>query len=253
MDHSIKRLLSALLAFGLLPICAGRAAAANITVIPVQVYIPAGASSAVLTIQNQSTQPLRLQITGFAWDQNPNGTMKLTPSADLIFFPALVTVAPSDAQQIRIGIERPPDKTEQAFRIFVTQLPGASDVTHGDTVAVRMKIGVPVFVEPPHEKNLLAVNSASVKARKLSFALRNDGNVHQRVKDIKIVGMDAAGKAVFSDKAHGWYLLSGDRFDVAVPISNTACRAVRTISVTVTTDVGPFDIKNVPAGARSCN
>ena len=248
----MKRLLAALLALGLLPLCAGRVAAADIAVVPIQVYVPDGASSSVLTIQNQSTQQLRLQITGFAWDQNPDGTMKLTPSEDLIFFPTLVTVAPLDAQQIRIGVARSPGKTEQAFRIFVTELPGAPGIASGHTVAVRMKIGVPVFVEPPQVHNQLAVDSASAKGGELRFALRNDGNVHQRLQAMNIVGIDAAGKSIFMETAHGWYLLPGDRFNVAVPISNTACRAIRTINVTVTTTVGPFDIKNIPAGTRSC-
>jgi fimbrial chaperone protein len=74
----------------------GSGRAATFAVDPISVSLAKGNSSTAVAVTNQSPQKLRLQITGFAWQQKPSGEMQLTPTDDLVFFPQLLTLDPGE-------------------------------------------------------------------------------------------------------------------------------------------------------------
>ena len=59
---------------------------------PLQIVLSGKTSSALLEIKNQSTEPLRLQLSVSAWDQSPSGEMVLAATEDIILFPSLLTL-----------------------------------------------------------------------------------------------------------------------------------------------------------------
>src|SRR5579872_4601426 len=69
------------------------------TVTPVRVTFQ-GPSSTLLTLKNESDQPLRFQITSFAWSQSPQGEMQLTPTDDIVYFPALLSLNPGEERKV---------------------------------------------------------------------------------------------------------------------------------------------------------
>src|SRR5512141_1630359 len=77
-----------------------RASAFRVT--PIQVEL-SGKSSALLTLTNESGQPLRFQISAFSWSQAPNGDMQLNPTQDISFFPSLLTLKAGEERKVRVG------------------------------------------------------------------------------------------------------------------------------------------------------
>jgi fimbrial chaperone protein len=248
----LKRLITASITLAIALALAGPAVASDIAVAPIQLSIPSGDGAAVMNIQNKSTYPVRLQITGSAWDQQPNGVMKLTPSEDLIFFPTLVTVAPLETQQIRIGVEGGAASTERTFRVFINELPSINEALTGHSIAVRLKVGVPVFVEPSRQVRALAIPSATLASGKIDFSLRNNGTVREMIDKIEVAGLDAGGKTVAGASADAWYVLAGGRRDFSLPFSKAACRSVSSINITAQTNLGPVVLRDVPLANKSC-
>jgi P pilus assembly chaperone PapD len=68
--------------------------AATFTVEPTQIVFSNRTNSVLLTLRNESTETLRFELSVFKWDQSPSGEMQLEGTEDIVFFPALLTLAP---------------------------------------------------------------------------------------------------------------------------------------------------------------
>ena len=124
------------------------AIASNFTVTPTEVNLSASATSALVTLRNGSKLPLRFEVTLVSWSEDEHGKMTLNPSSDVTFFPKLVELAAGASRNIRIGINAGTARdVEQSFRLFVEELPDQS-APAANAVALRTKIGIPVFVRP---------------------------------------------------------------------------------------------------------
>ena len=128
------------------------ASASSFNVNPTQIFLTGKATSALLTIRNDSDDTLRFQLSAFAWDQSATGELLLEPTTDVVFYPALLTLAPKEERKIRVGRTAPAGNVEKTYRIFVEELP-ALDESGVNGAAVRMltKMGVPIFVRPARE------------------------------------------------------------------------------------------------------
>src|SRR6187431_1386719 len=80
------------------------ASASNFTVTPTEVNLSASATSALVTLRNDSKLALRFEVTLVSWSEDEHGKMALNPSPDVTFFPKLIELAPGTARNIRIGI-----------------------------------------------------------------------------------------------------------------------------------------------------
>src|SRR3954469_16041312 len=103
------------------------AIASNFTVSPTEVNLSTSATSALVTLRNASKLPLRFEVTLVSWSEDEHGTMALTPSSEVTFFPRLIELAGGASRNIRIGINAgTPRDVEQSFRLFVEELPDQS-------------------------------------------------------------------------------------------------------------------------------
>ena len=124
------------------------ARAADFTVNPIQIFLSGQTQSAILTIQNTSTEPLRFQLNAFGWAQDAAGQMQLTPTSEVIFFPRLLTLAPNEQRIVRVGASGPPGPVERTYRIFVEELPPSTQqAAPPGQVRVLARMGIPIFVE----------------------------------------------------------------------------------------------------------
>ena len=89
------------------------AAASNFNVNPTQVFLSSKATSALVTVRNDSTDQLRFQLSVFAWDQSPSGELVLTPTDDIVFFPSLLTLGPNEERRVRVGRVTAPGEKEK--------------------------------------------------------------------------------------------------------------------------------------------
>ena len=57
--------------------------AASFEVSPVAVSLSAATTTGIVNVTNMSKDPVRLQVTGFAWSQGPDGEIQLAPTEEI--------------------------------------------------------------------------------------------------------------------------------------------------------------------------
>src|SRR5262245_20832967 len=97
--------------------------ASEFDVSPVTLTLNGQMTSTMLTITNRGSEAVRFHVSAFAWDQRPDGEMVLNPTTDVVFFPAMLTLNPKEARNLRVGTNVKPGAVEKTYRIFVQELP----------------------------------------------------------------------------------------------------------------------------------
>jgi fimbrial chaperone protein len=224
---------------GLLAWGAGDAGAAAFTVTPVRVLLGRGVSSALLTIRNDSTEPIRFQITLQAWNQTPDGEMELSDTNDLVFFPTLVEVKPSEQKNVRIGSSfKAPVTTERSYRIFFEELPPPQvtkpdEKQTGAQVRVLTKMGVPIFIQPANPVIKGEIGGLTQSGRNLEFEVRNVGNSFFTVNGASATGIAKDGSTTFEKKQDGWYVLAGGLRHFRLEIPADKCSTTNHVRIDV--------------------
>lgn len=224
---------------------AAPARAATFAVDPVSLTLARGNSSASVAITNQSTQKLRLQVTGFSWKESDTGEMQLASTQDIVFFPQILELGPGETKRVRIGVTQARGPLEGSYRVFMEELPSLESVVtpKAASVTIRMKVGIPVFLSPagvPSAKG--EVRGASANGDSLSFDVANTGNVHFSIQRVHVAGKNADGKTIVAQDLDGWYVLPGGTRRFTIPLSKAHCEALRSLSVNV--DAAPLKFEN---------
>ena len=205
------------------------ASAATFTVDPTQIFLRGRTGSVLLTLHNQSTDTLSFQLSVFAWAQSSTGEMQLQPTQDIVFFPPLLTLKPSETRRVRVGTATTFDVKEKTYRIFVEELPPA-DAPKG--VRVLTKMGIPIFLRPAKEVATASLTDLRQQNGQLKFTLSNEGTVHFVPRSITVRGL-AGSATAFERELEGWYLLAGGRRDFQTTLPKDGCAQVTTIVVDV--------------------
>ena len=215
--------------------------ASTFSVSPVQVNLSPGSPSALLTVGNDSQETLRFQVSAFAWDQDTHGRIVLSPTRDVVFFPMMLTLAPGERRRIRVGSTAPIAAIEKTYRIFVEELPsapGPADESAGTQIRVLTKLGIPVFVQPKEPKPETTVEIQGVSGDRIHFVVRNTGNAHLLLQDLRIHGTGSAGADVLDRTVQGWYLLAGRAWEFEQPLTAEECAGLTSLSIDAETERG---------------
>jgi fimbrial chaperone protein len=226
------------------------AAAATFTVNPTQIFLAGKTTTVLLTLKNESDEPLRFQLSAFAWQQSPSGELSLTPTQDVVFFPALLTLGPGEERRIRVGSTVTAASQERTYRIFVEELPPMDAPAAGAAVRVLTRMGVPIFIRPSKETASANLHGLELRNGVLHFVLANGGTVHFVPQKVLVRGTGTGGERSFEHEVQAWYVLAGGRreFDVALPAS--ACGGMSGLAVDV--QIGSMLLKETlqtPGGA----
>lgn len=212
---------------------AAHAAASSFTVNPTQIFLAPKTTSALLTLRNESDETLRFQLTVFKWDQTPQGEMKLEPTQDIVFFPALLSLAPKEERKVRVGATTTFAASEKTYRIFVEELPSPGGTNAPTAVKVLTKMGVPIFMQPARIQAQGSITDLAVKNGAFSFAVRNPGNVHFIPQAVKVQAFNAAGQPVLAKEMEGWYVLAGGTRVYELKLPSPDCRSIASMAVEV--------------------
>jgi P pilus assembly chaperone PapD len=227
--------------------------ASTFRVSPMQLDFTAKSTSTLLTINNDTAREIRFEVTAMKWEQDERGEMKLTPAGDTItFFPKLLTLPGKASRTVRVGTTGAAfGATEGTYRLFVEELPDNSAPAEKGSVAIRTKMGIPIFLRPAQTKASAEIADVSLAGGKLVTRVRNTGTVHMIVDTVKMRGATTSGEGKFEHSLNGWYVLAGGTRVFEQPIQASECSGAQTIAVTVQLQGGTLT-KDVPVPAGAC-
>jgi len=226
------------------------ARASNFEVTPVRLPLSAQASSGLLSVHNQSAEPLRFQVTAFAWSQATNGEMILTPPQELVVVPPQLTLNPGETRNLRIGTLVGFSATEKTYRVFVEELPPMNPPNSTpNAIRVLTKMGIPVFLQGQAPTPAPRIDGLSVQQGRLVFSLNNTGNAHFFTKKVRVVASAADGQTLYEKELPAWYILAGGARAYALALPREACAAARLVAIIETEQTSLQAAVSPPAGA----
>jgi fimbrial chaperone protein len=214
---------------------ASSVSAATFTVNPTQIFLSAKTTTALLTLRNDSEETLRFQLTAFNWQQTPTGELALTPTQDVVFFPALLTLGPKEERKIRVGATVGVAAQERTYRIFVEELPSAAGQAQ-NAVRVLTKMGIPIFIRPAKETATADLRDLSMRDGTLHFSVNNPGTVHFVPQKVVVRAAAASGEQLLEAELKSWYILAGGRRDFDAVVPPASCARVASLTVEVEFD-----------------
>lgn len=212
--------LGGALAAALLPAAAW--AAGDFGLSPIRVELAPGERSALLTVQNKAPQPLRVTVDVKAWSQGPGGDV-LGATKDIAVFPPILAVPPGEQRQIRVAARTSFSAEEKAYRLYLEELPSSRRTAQPGTVAVLLKVSLPIFLTPRRPRAAATLEGPTFAAGKVSFQIRNDGNLHYAPPRVAVRALDRKGQPLLEKKVNGWYVLARSTHAYELAIPREAC------------------------------
>ena len=197
---------------------AAQADASNYSIDKTRIELSRGQTSEVITILNRSTEPLRLQVTGFRWTQTAGEPMVLEATDEIVYFPTVLLLEPGASRQVRVGYLGTPGARERAYRIILEELPPAS-AGADNRVRVLTKLNVPVFVDAGRPSPSPRLGAVAREGATVIVPVHNGGSSHVMIEAVTVTGIDGQRRPLFSEEVSGWYVLadSANVFNVAMP------------------------------------
>lgn len=232
MTPSTYRAISRVLLAGLVPAVISFAAhAGQFGVSPIRLDLDKGARTGVVAVSNEGDTPLEFQARVMLWSQDAAGRDHYEDTEALVYFPRQLRVPPHEKRVVRIGYRNPALKQEQAYRLFIEEIPEAKRRSDRSSVHVAIRFGVPVFVRPPSAEVKARIASLAVKDGRVEATARNAGTVHFRITGVRFRALGADGAVKWDQTTQGWYLLPGAQRGYGAELPAQACRAARTLRV----------------------
>lgn len=188
--------------------------AASLSVSPTFIDQPAPANTAVVTVQTQGKDPVRVQIRLFRWVQ-VDGKDRLEPTRDVVASPPMLKVAPGMDYTVRIvRLAKRPVAGEESYRLLVDQLPEPKD-RKANQVNLVIRHSIPVFFRAGDTSPPAIGWSAARTKQGLVLTARNDGE--RRLKLTDLVVKTAAGNVVRRIDGLAGYVLAGSSMSWILP------------------------------------
>jgi fimbrial chaperone protein len=233
----IRRLTALALILGAAP----SARAAGLQIVPVLVELSAAEPRATITVKNVTDVPVRLELAASAWDQAPDGQMRLAPAPEILVYPPLLQLAPQEERKVRVSTTGTFGAKEQSYRLFLRELPPPQKPGEKPGVQFLTRVGVPIFLLPPRPELRAEIAGAAVHRNHLAVTLKNTGNTRLSPGKVKIEALGSDGKSVLSTSADVWYVLAGGERALDVTLPAEGCARAR--SVIVEAPVGDSSVR----------
>jgi fimbrial chaperone protein len=213
-------------------VAAHAASGASVSINPVRLNLGAQQPVGSLSLTNQGTEPVVLQLDVAAWTQS-DGQDVDTPTDDLLATPPMVSIAPGATQLVRVGLRHPaPSAQERSYRLFLQEIPNET-VANTSALQFRLRFAVPVFVPTADTSDPSLIWDASESNGTLTVRAHNASSRH-----VQVISMSThAGDANVLTSAAPSYVLPGQTRAWTSSWSATPADALR---VEASTDAGPM-------------
>jgi fimbrial chaperone protein len=209
-------------------------AQASLRVQPLSVEVTSPSQSTSITLQNNGSEVLSLQLRVFDWSQE-NGEDRLAPTNEVVASPPVARIAPGSSYTVRIARTSgaAAADAEESYRLWIDELPPAeARRSEGGQVDVRMRFDLPVFFHGRDTAPELSW-SARRSGGELVLEAANSGSRHARIEGLELREGDTA--VSFGDGLNG-YVLAGSTRRWNAPAGSAA--GLGGSSATVVTGVG---------------
>jgi len=213
--------------------------AGEYSVSPMRLDFDRDARSGVVTLKNVGSDRLSFQLRAMEWKQDDVGKDVYVDTSDIIFFPRILTIEPSEERIIRVGVKVIPAAEERAFRLFIEKLPEVSSepIIPGSHLNIIFRFALPIFVEPAVHQPKGEIASATLAKGEVTLVLKNLGNEHYRVDDgVVIKGVTGQGDQVFNHTFPDRYVLAGITKRYVTTIPPATCDELATLEVSAKTE-----------------
>jgi len=218
-------------------VLSGRVPAADFSVSPIRLFFDAGQKTNVVTVKNNSPDKLTLQITIYQWSQDAETKDVFSPTSDIIAFPKILTIEKDRERLIRVGTRVPQGAFEKTYRIYLEEIPQPQKEPPTETtLRTVMKVGLPVFIQPPKIEASANISGAGVVNGELGFSIENTGNIHFLIRGVDVTGLAPDGSNVFQTELAGWYLHAGRSKKFSFNIPEDICGKIDSLKIDVSTD-----------------
>ncbi len=182
------------------------AAAGNFSVAPVRIELQGGQRTAVLTVHNEDTGPLLIQLSTLSWSQ-PAGEEKYEATHELLATPPIFTLPAQGEQIIRVALRREPEATrELAYRLLLAEVPQSADKDFTG-LRVALHLSLPVFVHAAAPATAsMAWHGQWRQDGTIEVRASNSGQTHLQISDFSL---QFAGTAQSVHAAVTRYVLPG--------------------------------------------
>lgn len=197
---------------------------------PIKLYFGKDVKSGVVTVINEGTDQIHLQIKAMEWTQDGEGKDVYTETNDIVFFPKMMVLKGKEERVVRAGVRSTGLPKERTYRLFIEEIPEPK-AGGGANITVAIKFGVPLFVGPLKEEQRGAVERAAMEKGVVTFRVANTGTVHMVLDAVTVAGRSRSGDEVFTKELGGWYVLHGASRPYSVTIPQEACKKIDVIEV----------------------
>lgn len=234
-------------------VSAGSASAASLHVSPTRVVVTDVRKAGTLTLRNNGAQPASFRATLHRWSNDAAGTLALTPTSDLVVYPAQFTIEPGASRLLRIGTNLAAAPDELAYRIVIEEMPSNAARPTAAGVAMMTRLNVPIFVQPSHRSLKATLERPTVSSGVATIALANAGSVHVTPTRYTLTALASDQTLLWRRDLRVWYVLRGERQEQRVSLDAAACRGVASFVAEVELEELPGRPLREQVAATSCS
>lgn len=180
----------------------GEKAHATVDISPLTHTFSADTKSGVLNLRNRATETKTFELHVYAWTLNEKGEEVRTPSKDIRFSPAVITMMPLSSQVVRF-IRAPQIGDETRYRIVLKEITPVSIKGSGIQFNLTLDFAW-FFKKATAQPEIVATASGS------TISFKNNGNATAQLQNLKI------GETIVAPGLVG-YVLPGENQVVELP------------------------------------
>ncbi len=187
-------------------------------------YFDAGQVTNTIIVFNYENYEVRWSPEIFAWSSNNDGEDILYKTSDFSVDPKEMILKPNSGSSFTItNNATAASLLERSFRIVLS----SSYQIKESMMNVNLKHSMPIFLAPDRKtKNGIEIKIKPSGEGRILITTKNKDTTHAFVKNIKVRGVDRAGKEIFSAEQNGWYLLPNKTREYRFNVSKKNCDLV---------------------------
>jgi len=219
--------------------------AASLRIEPVLVDVPAPGTAGLLTLRNDDSADMTVQIRVFKWSQ-ANGKDVLEPTTDVVASPPAIKLSPGNDYVARIvRTAKRATQGEESYRILVDQLPQAQQPTAQVNLLIRQSI--PVFFGRGPDAHADVAWALAYDGPSLILTAKNTGARRLRVSAVTL--RDDAGATISFGEGLVGYVLGHSTMTWSQPAESGALSTKGSFTLNGQGDTGPIHAV-IPAPIR---